>query len=51
MSPIKKPKAVNNIYTAMLALATGAVFATLIYVLITCLRDYGAMLTIVNLSR
>jgi len=50
MSP-NKPVAISNLYTAILALATGAVFATAVYVAIKCLGDYNTLFKIVESSR
>jgi hypothetical protein len=44
-------KAVNNIYTAILAFATGVTIATAAYVAITCLSYYDTLFTIAKTVR
>ena len=51
MSPNGRITAVNNFYTALLALATFAVAATAIYVAIKCLSDYGTIFKVVESVR
>jgi hypothetical protein len=51
MSPVKKPIEVSDLYTAILALATGVAFATAIYVAVKGSLYYGAVFTIVNSVR
>ncbi len=51
MSPIRKPVAISDLYTAVLALATGVVFATAVFVAIKCHIDYSAIFKIVELAR
>ena len=51
MSPIRKPVAINDLYTAVLALATGVVFATAVFVAIKCHTDYSVIFKIVELAR
>ena len=45
MSPGKKTIAASNLYTAILALATGAVFATAAFVAFKCFVDYETIFT------
>ena len=43
MAPKKKNFAVNDLYTALLALAVGAVLATAVFVAVKCIMDYGTI--------
>ena len=43
-----KPKASNNLYTALLALACGIVAGTAGFVAYKCFFDYGTLLQIVE---
>ena len=51
MSPNGKRTAINNLYTAILALATSVVGATAVFVMVKCLVDYGAIFKIVEAVR
>ena len=51
MSPNRRRIAVNNLYTALLALATFAVAATAIFVAVKCLSDYGTIFRVVESAR
>jgi hypothetical protein len=51
MSPIKKPVSISDLYTAILALATGVVLATVLFVAVKCHIDYGAIFTIFQSTR
>ena len=51
MSPINKIKLASDSYTAILAVATGIVIATVIYVTVKCFAFYGAVFTVVETSR
>ncbi|HPD47897.1 MAG TPA: hypothetical protein P5279_14820 [Anaerohalosphaeraceae bacterium] len=52
MGPAKKPvSAVSDLYTAILALATGVVLATAIFVTVKCHIDYGTIFKIVQSTR
>ncbi len=51
MSPIRKPVAISDLYTAVLALATAVVFATAVFVAIKCQVDYSAIFKITDLAR
>jgi len=42
----KKIKALNNLYTAILALALGIVFATAVFVTLKCYFQYGTIFKI-----
>ncbi|HIJ67138.1 MAG TPA: hypothetical protein HPP87_02210 [Planctomycetes bacterium] len=48
MSPNGRKTAFNNLYTAILALATGVVCATAVFVAVKCLSDYGTIFKIVE---
>ena len=43
----KKVIAISDVYTAVLAIATGTVIATAVFVAIKCLADYGTIFKIV----
>ena len=43
----KKVIVISDVYTAVLALATGAVIATAVFVAIKCLMDYETIFKIV----
>ena len=51
MSPIRKPVVISDLYTAVLALATGVVFATAVFVAIKCQMDYSAIFKIMESAR
>lgn len=51
MSPINKTKLASDSYTAILAVATGIVIATAIYVTVKCFAFYGMVFTIAGTSR
>ncbi len=51
MSPIKKSIAVSDLYTAILALASGVVLATAIFVAVKSHMDFGTMFKIVESVR
>ncbi len=51
MSPIKKPVASSDVYTAIVAIAFGAVIATAAYVAFTCYTNYGTIFSIVEATR
>ena len=51
MSPNRRRFAVNNLYTALLALATFVVAATAIFVAVKCLSDYGTIFKVVESAR
>jgi hypothetical protein len=51
MSPTKKTIAPSNLYTAVLALATGVVLATAVFVAFKCFTDYGTIFKIVEAAR
>ena len=51
MSPIKKPIAVSDLYTAILALAGGVVLATAVFVAVKCHLDFGTIFKIVESAR
>ena len=48
---MKKTIAVSDLYTAVLALATGVVLATSVFVAYQCKMDYGTILKIVESVR
>lgn len=48
MSPVKKQAAVSDIYTALLALATAAVFGAVVFTAVRCYLDYGTIFKIVQ---
>ena len=51
MSPGKKIIAPSNLYTAVLALATGVVLATAVFVAYKCFADYGTIFKIAEAAR
>jgi hypothetical protein len=51
MSPNGRRTAVNNLYTAILALATLVVLATAVYVAAKCLSDYGTIFKVAEAVR
>jgi len=51
MSPNGRRTVVNNLYTALLALATSVVGATAVFVAVKCLADYGTIFKIVEAAR
>jgi len=51
MSPNGRRTAFNNLYTAILALVTGVVIATAVFVTVKCLVDYGTIFKIVEAVR
>ena len=50
MSPSKKPVATSNVYTAILALATGVVLVTAVLVTVKCYVDYETIFKITGIS-
>ena len=51
MSPNGRRAAVNNLYTALLALATFVVVVTVVFVVVKCLSDYGTIFKVVESAR
>jgi hypothetical protein len=51
MSPNGRRAAVNNLYTAILALAIFVVGATAIFVAVKCFADYGTIFKVVEVAR
>ena len=51
MSPNGRRAAVNNLYTALLALATFVVAVTVVFVVVKCLSDYGTIFKVVESAR
>ena len=51
MSPTNNIKPASNNYTALLALATGVVIATSIFVVVKCVAYYGTFLRILGPPR
>jgi len=41
---------ISNLYTVILAIASGTVIATTIYVVIKCLADYGTIFKVIEAS-
>ncbi|MBE0537057.1 MAG: hypothetical protein IH624_15450 [Phycisphaerae bacterium] len=48
---MRKPVSVSDLYTAILALATGVVLTTAIFVAVKCHTDYGEIFTIFQSAR
>lgn len=48
MGPINKIKPASNNYTAMLALATGIVIASAIFITVKCIAFYGTVFRIME---
>jgi len=46
MNPAKRISAISDLYTAILALATGVVLATAVFVAVKCHYDYGTIFKI-----
>jgi len=51
MSPAKNTSVPNNIYTAILALATGVVLATAVFIAYKCYADYGTIFKVMEAAR
>ena len=51
MSPAKKTAAPNNIYTAMLAMATIVMIATFAFVAYKCYSDYDTVFKVMDAAR
>jgi len=51
MSPAKKTIVPSNIYTVILALATGIVFATAVFIAYKCYADYGTFFKVMEAAR
>lgn len=51
MSPAKKNAIPNNIYTAMLAMATLVMLATFVFVAYKCYSDYDTIFKVMDAAR
>ena len=51
MAANKKTGAISNVYTAILALVTGTVLATAVFVAMKCMTDYDTIFKIVEVAR